>query len=90
MDSKKIYRKAKGQRVEGLALAIRVAQEVKGLLLAHAFVVAKSAGYKFRVNKMDGVKVGPAGGELAEVIAVDVVDGVVRKSWVDTFATLRS
>lgn len=82
---KKTYRKANGRRVEGLGLAIRVAQEVKGLLLAHAFVIAKSAGYKFRVNKMDGVRVGPEkGDETKETITVDVVNGVVTKSWADT------
>lgn len=85
MDSKKTYRKANGRRVEGIGLAIRVAQDIKGLLLAHAYVVSKSAGYKFRVNKMDGVRIGPEkGDDLKETITVDVVDGVVRKSWVDT------
>ena len=57
---------------------------MKGLLLSHAYVVSKSAGYRFRVNKLDGARMGPsAGSELKETIAVDVVDGIVLKSWVD-------
>ena len=84
MERKKDYRKANGRRVEGHGLAIRIAQEVKGMLLAQAFVVTKSAGFQLKVNKLEGV---PHGGvrlyDDREVVNVDVAGGIVNKSWVD-------
>ena len=84
MDSKNVYRKANGRKVEGAGLGIRIAQELNGKLLSHAFVVARSAGFKLRVNKLDDVVCWrTAQRNDDEVVNVDVIDGTVRKSWVD-------
>jgi hypothetical protein len=78
------YRKANGRRVDGAGLAIRIAQEVKGKLLAHAFVLVRGAGYQLRVNKLDGLQqVQPAMKDGIDVICVDVINGLVNKSWAD-------
>jgi hypothetical protein len=82
MESQKIHRKASGRRVEGHSLAVRIAQEVKGKILAHAFMVIKSAGFQLLVNKLDGVPHGAVAlQEGQEVISVDVISGIVSKSW---------
>jgi hypothetical protein len=83
-DNKGTYRRANGCRLEGSALAARVAQEVSGMMLAQAYVVAKSAGFQLRINKHDGV---PRLASLNEAkrddrVTVDVIGGFVRKSWV--------
>lgn len=82
MDSKKTYRKANGRRVEGQGLAIRVAMEVKGLMLAHAYVLTKSAGMQLNVSKLDGLPRNCIGSDNKDTVNVEVVDGFVRKSWV--------
>jgi hypothetical protein len=59
----------------------RIAQEVSGMVLSQAYVVAKSAGCVLKVNKLDGV---PWRSDLApgaETISVDVVGGIVMKGW---------
>ncbi len=80
-DSTTERRRRNGSRLEGRALAMRVAQEVNGMMLAQAFVVARSAGFPMLINKHDGVPVqgrAPADGPR---VMVDVVSGFVRKSW---------
>jgi len=81
MASQKDYRKANGRRVEGYGLAVRIAQEVKGMMLAQAFVVVKSAGFKLSIDKHDGVprKIGRSE-DMTTTIHVDVIDGYVRSS----------
>ena len=63
-------------------MASRIANEINGLMLAHAFVIVKSAGYKLRINKTDGVpKQGSSVEDSGTTIVVDIVGGFVRKSW---------
>ena len=69
-------RLAVGRRGDALRLAIRVAQNIKGRQLAHAFVIVRSAGYRLRVNKIDGVLLETLGGD--KDISVDVINGVVK------------
>ena len=77
--NEKTYRSAKGRRLDGNALAVRVAQGLNGMLLAQAYIVAKSAGFKLRVNKLDGV---PRETDvLDDMVHVDVIGGIVRRSW---------
>jgi hypothetical protein len=79
-NNKSEYRR-KGGRLEGHALSAVVAKEVNGMMLAQAYVIAKSAGFKLQINKYDGV---PRQGLVAsdgERVMVDVVSGIVRKSW---------
>lgn len=82
MEHKKDYRKASGKRVEGQSLAIRIAQEINGMMLAQAFIVTKSAGFQLKLNKLDGVTSNAAllYGDRA-VVNVDVINGIVKKSW---------
>ena len=61
--------------------AIRLAQEVKGLTLAHAYVVLKSAGFYTHINKFDGVPYEPVIDIARRRVNVDVVNGIVVKSW---------
>lgn len=81
MNSKNTYRKANGRRVEGNDLTIRVAQHVNGMLLAQAFVVVRSAGMQLKVNKLDGVACSSSVRSDRDIVYVDVVSGIVRKSW---------
>ena len=78
--SENTYRSAKGRRLDGSALAARVAQELNGMLLAQAFIVAKSAGFRLRVNKLDGVPRETY--VFDDTVHVDVIGGFVRKSWI--------
>jgi hypothetical protein len=75
------HRKANGRRLEGFGLATKVAQELRGMVLAQAFVITKSAGFQLNVNKLDGV---PCNAHVRPDIGsvnVDVVGGIVSKSW---------
>ena len=63
---------------ERSALA-RISQEVVGMIVSRAFVVAKSAGFKLKVNKLDGLPLSTF--QEQNTVNVVVVDGTVRKSW---------
>lgn len=80
-DSRTERRKPNGKRFGPVALAAQVASELPGMVLAQAFVVARSAGYKLHVHKHDGVPrdISQRPGEAS--IMVDVVSGIVKKSW---------
>ena len=80
-NNKTEYRRRNGGRLEGTALAVRVAQEVNGMMLAQAFVTVKSAGFKLLINKNDGVPRAGGTQEDGAKVMVDVVSGFVRKSW---------
>lgn len=80
-DNKTERRRRNGSRLEGRALAMRVAQEVNGMMLAQAFVVTKSAGFQLLINKHDGVPVRGRVCEDGTKVMVDVVSGFVDKSW---------
>ena len=56
MSNEKIERRRRnGSRLEGRALAARIANEINGKMLAQAFVIVRSAGFKLLINKADGV-----------------------------------
>ncbi len=80
-DSRTERRRPNGSRLEGRALAARVAQEVNGMMLAQAFVTARSAGFPLRINKTDGVPRQGFVDEPGTKVMVDVIGGFVRKSW---------
>ena len=80
-DSRTERRRQNGGRLEGRALAIRVAQEVNGMMLAQAYVVAKSAGFPLSINKHDGVPRSSPPLDAGTKVMVDVVGGFVSKSW---------
>ena len=76
-----------GKRLEGKGLAIRIAQGIKGMVLAQAYIVVKSAGFAMRVTRLDGVprsgfSVSNDADISKELVSVDVLDGVVRSAWV--------
>jgi len=62
--------------------AIIVSKKLPGLTLAHAFVLAKSAGVQFRINTFDHVKQTSATTPGYVTINVDVKNGIVKKCWV--------
>ena len=80
MNENKKHRRPNGKRLDGNALAARVAQEVRGMMLAQAFVIVRGAGFQLKINKLDGVPRQVAVG-VAEIVNVDVVDGFVKNSW---------
>jgi hypothetical protein len=82
MNSQTDYRKSNGSRLEGHGLAIRIAQEMTGMTLAQAYVVARSAGFALRINKFDGVPHPSQLKDERQALLVDVVAGIVRKSCV--------
>lgn len=72
----------KGNRLEGRALAASVAHELNGMMLAQAWVTARSANLKLNVNKIDGLLRQVTNDEQRDDrIMVDVVSGFIRKSW---------
>lgn len=74
-----VYRRNNGRRLTQAGHADRVAHTVVGLMLAQAFVAARSQGYRLAVDKLDGVPhqiLKPAGA----TIGVDVAHGVVTRS----------
>lgn len=75
------YRRDNGRRLERHALAARVASELNGMMLAQAFVVSRSAGFRLQVNKSDGVPRSGFAPDDGQRVMVDVVGGFVRKSW---------
>jgi hypothetical protein len=80
-NNKSEYRRKNGGKLEGRALAARIAQEVNGMMLAQAYVAVKSAGFHLQINKLDGVlRQGyvPVDGDK---VMVDVISGFVSKSW---------
>lgn len=80
-DTRTERRRSNGSRLEGRALAMQVAKETNGKVLAQAYIMAKSAGLKLRINKWDGV---PKQGQVPDddpTVLVDVVGGIVQKAW---------
>lgn len=66
---------------DGRGLAEQVAREVKGMMLAEAFVTAKALGLPIRVNKSDGVPRQGYAEDTRVKVLVDVVHGFVTKAW---------
>ncbi len=81
MSNKKDYRRDNGRKLEGHGLAARIAKEVTGMALSQAYVVITSAGYHLNINKFDGVPHKSGRFSEKETINVDVVAGMVKKSW---------
>lgn len=61
--------------------AYRVATDIKKKCLAHAFVNARSAGFRLRVVRFDGQEHMPISPE-ASTINVEVYNGQVTRAWV--------
>lgn len=63
------------------SLAYKVSTQIKGKILAAAFVDVRREGLLLRVATIDGK---PVQFPLQETcINVDVVDGFVKRSWID-------
>lgn len=87
MDNRVQPRRPNGKRLEGKGLAIKVAQDIKGMMLAQAYIVVKSWGFAMRVSRLDGIARGgfdvyddPT--KASTRVHVDVSDGVVMSAWV--------
>lgn len=78
---KEQYRRPNGKRIEGRGLAMEVSRGVVGLQLAAAFVAIRSAGFQINVNKLDGVPHPMYLSPDQDAVSVDVVAGIVQKSW---------
>lgn len=81
MSSRSDYPQANRRRLEGHDLAINVVHEIKGLLLAHAFTVVRSAGFCLRINKLDGLTHSLIEVKDGNTINVNVSNGIIQKSW---------
>lgn len=77
----KQYRKKNGKKLEGEGLAKAIASEIRGMVLAGAFIKAKSAGLKFRVMRYNGQDTPPSLDKDALRLNVDVAEGIVSKAW---------
>lgn len=85
MDNRTIARRPNGKRLEGKGLAIKMTQDIKGMALAQAFIVLKSAGFLLRVSRLDGINrtgFGTNDERVSICVEADVVDGVVKSAWV--------
>jgi hypothetical protein len=82
------YRRNNGRRLGQAGLADRIAQEINGMMLAQAFVIARAGDCRLIVNKLDGVPHRPSwSGRGSSTIYVDVILGIVRKSLVHVLHT---
>lgn len=77
----KQYRKKNGKKLEGEGLAKAIASEMKGMILAWAFVKAKSAGLRFRVMRYNGQDTPSTPDKDAMRLNVDVSNGLVANAW---------
>lgn len=76
-------RRPKRSRCEKKQALQSLADEVKGLVLAHAFVIVKASGFNINVNKLDGVPRTALVIDASRTVNVEVVDGIVKRSWFD-------
>ncbi len=81
MGSNVTLRRSNGKRLEGKGLAIRMSQEIKGMMLAQAFIMLKSAGFILSVHKLDDEVISKHAA-IDNAIIVDVTNGVVKVAWV--------
>lgn len=63
-------------------LAKKVSEEIGGLVLAHAYIVVKSAGLSFKIFKLDNETYQQSADKDPHRINVEVRSGIVRKAWV--------
>jgi hypothetical protein len=75
------YRRQNGKKLEGDALARKIAQDISGMMLYMAFMKVKMAGLKLRVHKLDGQISHPVKEQDMTRLNVEVTDGVIRKAW---------
>jgi hypothetical protein len=80
-DNRTERRKRNGKRLDGRGLAIQVAQEVEGMMLAQAFVTIRSAGLELQIFKHDGVPRPVPDNKRDDRVMVNVVQGFIKKSW---------
>lgn len=84
MTKQRELRRPSGGRLSGTMLASRLAADVRGMVLAQAYVTVRSAGCDLRVSKLDGVPQSgrPDEGQRDDRINVSVVGGLVKQCWV--------
>jgi len=75
-------KKKADKRVDNRTTTNKIAKELTGAVLARAFIVAKSAGLRFNINKFDGVLMHAFNVENVECVNVDVVGGIIKKCWI--------
>lgn len=76
------YRRGNGKKLEGNALAYKIAQDISGMMLAMAFMKVKGAGFRLHVHKLDGQVAPPVREQDMTRLNVEVSEGLVRKAWV--------
>lgn len=82
MTQRQEYRRPNGKRLEGAGLGHRLASEVRGMVLAQAFVAVRAAGCDLRVSKLDGApRLGYPADARRDRINVAVVGGIVQQAW---------
>jgi len=60
-----------------------VIDDIKGTMLAMAFVKVRSAGYRLRVAKMDGISAAEPTEKKDDLrINVNVINGLVKAAWI--------
>ena len=85
MKNKNDRRRPRGARNTERGTLVRMSLDLLGMVLSRAFVVAKSAGFRLVVNKLDGIPLCVASViDGPKVIRVDVVDGLVKRGWFST------
>lgn len=76
------YRRSNGKKLEGNALAYKIAQDISGMMLAMAYMKVKGAGFHLKVHKLDGQVGSPNNEQDMTRLNVEVTEGLVRKAWV--------
>jgi hypothetical protein len=78
---KKSVFKKNGKRVN---IPLRVASDIKNMMLAQAYMEAKSAGMQLRIHCIDGIiRVGYANTDDNPLrVIVDVSQGFIKNAWV--------
>lgn len=76
------YRRKNGRRLEGDALAIQFARDIRGKLLNMVYMRVKHAGLKIRVHKVDGNVTSKTGEKDMTRINIELNDGLISNAWV--------
>lgn len=82
MNQNNSWRKANGKRIEGEALSRKIASDVRGMMLAMAYMKVKGAELKLRIHSLDGQVSQPTKDKDNSRVNVEVVEGFVKKAWI--------